>query len=97
MLKHLLEHSKSHSCGCEHCHSPAVDAFIAHEKIIELDYGKILQESPIFDGKIHGFRLRFSQQNLYGAVTGRLESAQSNGLPQRKRGHGSAGAMSWKA
>ena len=26
MLKHILEHSKSHSCGCEHCHSPAVDA-----------------------------------------------------------------------
>ena len=28
--------------------------------IIELDDGNILQESPIFDGKNHGFRLRFS-------------------------------------
>ena len=32
-------------------------------KIIELDDGENLQDTPIFDGKNHGFRLRFSRLN----------------------------------
>ena len=31
--------------------------------ITELHDGKIVKESPIFDGNNHGFRLRFSQEN----------------------------------
>ena len=31
--------------------------------IIELDDGKFYRKGSIFDGKNHGFRFRFSQQN----------------------------------
>ena len=43
---------------------------------------------PIFDGKNHGFRLRFSQQNQSNEITGsghvkNLDGLENSGIPRR--------------